>query len=48
MPDLDQFVGFVQEAFEELREIARRARPEPKRTGPARRGRGARTPAPLP
>jgi WS/DGAT/MGAT family acyltransferase len=46
MPDLDQFVGFVREAFEELREIARRARPEPKRTGAARRGGAARTPPP--
>jgi WS/DGAT/MGAT family acyltransferase len=47
MPDLEQFVGFVQEAFQELREIARRARPEPKPTGPARRNRSARPPAPL-
>ena len=36
VPDLDQFVVFVREAFEELRGIAQRARPEPKRP-PARR-----------
>ena len=48
VPDLDDFVGVVQEAFEELREIARRARPAPKPTGPARRSRGgaARTAPP--
>jgi WS/DGAT/MGAT family acyltransferase len=47
MPDLDQFVGFVREAFEELREIARRARPEPKRPAAARRRGAARTPPPI-
>ena len=45
MPDLDAFVGFVRESFDELREIARRAQPEPKRTGASRRGSAAgRTP----
>jgi len=36
VPDLDQFVAFVREACEELRGIAQRARPEPKRTTPRR------------
>jgi WS/DGAT/MGAT family acyltransferase len=44
VPDLDQFVVFVREAFEELQGIAQRARPEPKR--PAAR-RSAPKPAPL-
>jgi WS/DGAT/MGAT family acyltransferase len=44
VPDLDQFVVFVREAFEELQGIAQRARPEPKRP-PARRS--APKPAPL-
>jgi WS/DGAT/MGAT family acyltransferase len=37
VPDLDSFVVFVREAFEELQGIAQRAQPEPKRP-PARRG----------
>ena len=47
VPDLDRFVGFVRESFDELREIARRARPEPRRPG-ARRSGAARTPPPPP
>ena len=43
VPDLDQFVVFVREAFEELRDIARRAQPAPKRPA-ARRSSAARTP----
>ena len=43
VPDLDQFVGFVRESFEELQGIARRAQPAPKRT-PARRTNAAQTP----
>jgi WS/DGAT/MGAT family acyltransferase len=43
VPDLDQFVGFVRDSFEELQGIARRAQPAPKRT-PARRPNAAQTP----
>jgi WS/DGAT/MGAT family acyltransferase len=32
VPDLDQFVAFVGEAADELKQIAQRARPEPKRS----------------
>jgi len=46
VPDLDAFVGFVRESFEELQAIARRARPEPKRAGAARRAASPRTPPP--
>jgi len=47
VPDLEQFVGFVRESFDELRDIARRARPEPKRPAAGRRSaaRGSTPPA---
>jgi diacylglycerol O-acyltransferase / wax synthase len=46
VPDLDAFVAFVRESFEELQAIARRARPEPKRSGATRRPTAERTPPP--
>jgi WS/DGAT/MGAT family acyltransferase len=45
VPDLDRFVAFVQESFDELRAIAGRAQPQPKRSS-ARRTGAARPPAP--
>jgi WS/DGAT/MGAT family acyltransferase len=44
VPDLDQFVAFVRESFEELREIAQRARPEPKRAAPSKRAGAGKSP----
>jgi hypothetical protein len=43
VPDLDGFVACVQESFEELRALARRAAPTPKQPAPARR-RAAQSP----
>jgi diacylglycerol O-acyltransferase / wax synthase len=44
VPDLDQFVGFVRESFEELQGIARRAKPEPKRASAPKRPSAERNP----
>ncbi len=44
VPDLELFVGFVRESFDELRAIARRAKPEPKRTSAPKRAGAEPTP----
>jgi diacylglycerol O-acyltransferase / wax synthase len=44
VPDLEAFVGFVRESFDELRAIARRAKPEPKRTSAPKRASAEPTP----
>jgi diacylglycerol O-acyltransferase len=43
VPDLEPFIGFVRESFDELRQIARRARPESGRSSHAPHARRARS-----